>query len=161
MSASSNDFIASSIYSRSLSNKQEREKGSTSKATVNSTKRVLINATDEIHVTLTHSCDISQEVYEKPKDKIINFDDVSKWLKRIDPSSNTSRNISEFQSKMSSNPKHVASTVDFDRLSEILKLKEKAKKLRGTAGERITKELIRQAKRLDQLLYLLDQSEGI
>lgn len=142
VSAPSNDFIASSIYSRSLSNKQEREKGSTSKATVN-------------------SCDISQEVYEKPKDKIINFDDVSKWLKRIDPSSNTSRNISEFQSKMSSNPKHVASTVDFDRLSEILKLKEKAKKLRGTAGERITKELIRQAKRLDQLLYLLDQSEGI
>ena len=161
VSAPSNDFIASSIYSRSLSNKQEREKGSTSKATVNSAKRVLINATDEIPVTLTHSCDISQEVYEKPKDKIINFDDVSKWLKRIDPLSNTSRNISEFQSKMSSNPKHVAGTVDFDRLSKILKLKEKAKKLRGTAGKRITKELIRQAKRLDQLLYLLDQSEGI
>lgn len=43
---------------------------------------------------------------------------------------------------MLSNFKYVVSIVDFDRLSEILKLKEKVKKLRGIVGERIIKELI-------------------
>ncbi|XP_022790315.1 polycystic kidney disease protein 1-like 2 [Stylophora pistillata] len=161
VSAPSNDFIGPSMYSRSLSNKKRREKGSTSEATVNSSKRVSVDAPDENHGTLIHSYDASQEVYEKSKDKISDFDDISKWLKRIDSSSNASMTISEFPIKMSNNPKSDGGTVDFDRLSRILKLREKARKLRETAGERKTKELIRQAKQLDRLLYLLDQSESI
>lgn len=161
VSVASSDVTTSSIYSPRVTYTQGQETGSRGEeAAVNTPKTTSSDASSvEVHSTATQSCAISEREFEKPKKKIIDFDEVSERLKRINSCGNTLQTISDFPGKMgtvSSDPQDRKHVVDFDTISKMIKIKRKAKRWRKTASDTKTKQLISRAKRLDQLLYLLD-----
>ena len=107
------------------------------------------------------TCQTTHQGSETRKGKIVDFDEVSEWLKRVNLSRNVSFTTSDLSEEMratksSSLQVRKRCVVDFDALSKLIKIKRKAKKWKERASESKTKQLKNKIKRLDKLLYVLD-----
>ncbi|KAL9954010.1 hypothetical protein ACROYT_G041497 [Oculina patagonica] len=97
---------------------------------------------------------------EERKEKIIDFDEVSEWLKKGNFSENVSHTMSELSEEMrtsaSNSLQRKRGVVNFDTVSKMIKIKRKARKWKKRARESKTTQLQDRVKRLDKLLYVLD-----
>ena len=95
-------------------------------------------------------------------ERIISFDEVSEWLKKISLSGNNVRQTTDLPKKRGTtsalNGLQVGKRagVDFDAISKMIKMKRKVKERKDRAKESNTTQLINRAKRIDSLLYVLD-----
>lgn len=110
-----------------------------------------------------HACHTTHEECEKSwNERIISFDEVSEWLKKISLSGNNVRQTTDLPNKRGTtsalNGLQVGKRagVDFDAISKMIKMKRKVKERKDRAKESNTTQLINRAKRIDSLLYVLD-----
>lgn len=111
--------------------------------------------------TAQPTCQTTHEESEKGKETIIDFDEVSEWLKKVNIARNfshTTSGLSEEMKTASPNSRQVGKrcVVDFDAVSKVIKIKRKARKWKERANESKTTQLKKRVKRLDKLLYVLD-----
>lgn len=102
------------------------------------------------------------EECKKRKERIINFDEVSEWLKNINMSGNNVRQTTDHPKETgtisSSSDLQVGKRagIDFDAISKMINIKRKARKGNERAKESSTAQLKKRAKRVERLLYVLD-----
>ena len=98
-----------------------------------------------------------REECEKRNERIISFDEISEWLKKINLSGNNVRQSTNRPKKTRIISASSRSGIDFDAISKMIKIKRKVEKRKERAKESNTAQLINRAKRIDRLLYVLDR----
>ena len=139
-----------------------------SKATVNSEETTdntekLPFAGESVEVAPAgHACQTTHEECEIQKERIINFDEVSEWLKKInlpgnnDPQTTDRPKETGTISASSGLQVRKRAGIDFDAISKMIKIKRKVKKRKERAGKFNTAKLKNRIKRIHRLLYVLD-----
>ena len=142
---SSNDSVDHSY----LSAKQGKERGSGTKTTNNNAS---VGKRSEGITATSQTNEWSRPVSDEPRANIIDFDEVSKWMKKARYSRNTSQHTAT--SIVSQNSRRIV--VDFDAVSKMIKKTRQGRKGGVTKN---TAQLENRAKRLHELLQALDLFE--
>jgi len=157
---SSNSPIAS-CSSPCLSNMQSTATVNSEESNENTGKVPLAGDSVEV-ASVGHAYQTTHEECEKRKERIINFDEVSEWLKNIDLSGKivcrTTGRPKERETISTSSGLQVGrrAGIDFDVISSMIKIRRKLNKHKERANESNTTLLKNRAKRLDRLLYVLN-----
>ena len=157
----SSNVSTASLWSPCLSDVPSKAKENSDETTDNAGKSPLAGESVEA-APVGHICHTTLEECKKRKERIINFDEVSEWLKKINLSRNnvhqTTDNPKETGTILASSDLQVVKRagIHFDAISKMIKMKRKARKGNERAKESSTAQLKKRAKRIDRLLYVLD-----
>lgn len=160
-SITSSNLSTSSFCSSRLSDLPSKATANSVGTTDNTGKWPFAGESVEV-APVGHACHTTHEECEKWNGRIISFDEVSEWLKRINSSENNVRQTTDRPKKTGtisvSNGLQVGKRagIDFDAISKTIKTIGKVKKRKERAKESNITQLINRAKRIDRLLYVLD-----
>ena len=157
----SSNVSTASLWSPCLSDMPSKAKENSDETTYNAGNSPLAGESVEA-APVGHICHTTLEECKKRKERIINFDEVSEWLKKINLSRNnvhqTTDNPKETGTISASSDLKVVKRagIHFDAISKMIKMKRKARKGNERAKESSTAQLKKRAKRIERLLYVLD-----
>ena len=161
LSITSSNLSTSSFWSSRLSDLPSKATANSVGTTDNTRKWPFAGESVEV-APVGHACHTTREECDKWNERIISFDEVSEWLKRINLSGNNDRQTSDRSEKTGtisvSNGLQVGKRagIDFDAVSKMIKTIRKVKEGKENAKESNSTQLINRAKRIDRLLYVLD-----
>lgn len=150
----SSNVSTASLWSPCLSDMPNKAKENSDETTDNTGKSSLAGESVEA-APVGHTC-------QTTKERIINFDEVSEWLKKINMSGNNVRQTTDHPNETgtisSSSDRQVGkrADIDFDAISKMINIKRKERKGNERAKGSSTAQLKKRAKRVDRLLYVLD-----
>lgn len=151
-SITSSSLSTVSLCSPRVSDMQSKATVNSEETTDNTGKSPLAGESAEV---AGHTCQTTQE-------RIIDFNEISEWLKKINLSGNNVRQTTyrpeETGTTSASSGLQVGKRpgIDFDAISKMIKIKRKVRKRKERARESKTTQLKNRARRLDRLLFVLD-----
>lgn len=158
----SSNVSTASLWSPCLSDMPSKAKENSDDETTDNTGNSPLAGESVEAAPVGHICHTTLEECKKRKERIINFDEVSEWLKKINLSRNnvhqTTDNPKETGTISASSDLQVGKRagINFDAISKMIKMKRKARKGNERAKESSTAQLKKRAKRVERLLYVLD-----
>ena len=160
LSITSSNSSTASFSSPRLSNMLSTATVNSEETNENTGKFPLVGNSVEV-APVTHGYHTTHEECEKRKERLINFDEVSEWLKKINLLGNvcqTPDRPKETGAISTSSGLQVGrrAGIDFDVISNMMKIRRKVKQRKERARVSYITLLKYRAKRMDRLLYVLN-----